>query len=403
MTIACPDCGLLEDLPALAPRSAAVCRLCRADLELTTGRSVNAALACALGTFLLLFPANLLPLVRVDMFGMHGENVIGGGIRILWDNGWLLLAGISAILVVLLPFVRFGLLSAVLGAIRLDFRPFWLGPAFRWALWLDRWAMLDVFLLASFVGYYRLINVAQLRISMQVGGECFVVAALLTMLSRALLDRRTVWRTIAPETRTASGEETCSCTACDLVQPVSRDGEPCPRCRATLRTRKTDSLPRTLALLGAAFILFFPANIYPMNVSNQLGTRHSYTIFIGIKDLFENGLWPLGILIFCTSILVPVVKILALAWCAISVRLRFGRHLVLRTKVFRFISEIGRWSKTDPFTIVFFVPLLNFGILASSSAGWGATAFVMMTFLTMVAVDTFDPRLMWDVAEQGRS
>ena len=58
--------------------------------------------------------------------------------------------------------------------------------------------------------------------------------------------------------------------------------------------------------------------------------------------------------------------------------------------------------ENDPFTIVFFVPLLNFGILASSSAGWGATAFVMMTFLTMIAVDTFDPRLMWDAAEAAR-
>ena len=346
MTIACPDCGLLEDLPVLTRGSSAICRLCRASLELTVGRSVTAALACALGTFILLFPANLLPLLRVHLFGMQGENVIGGGIGILWSNGWLLLAGISALLVVVLPFLRFGLLSAVLGAVRLNVRPRWLGPAFRWALWLDRWAMLDVYLLASFVGYYRLIHVEQLRVSIQPGGECFMGAAFLTMLSRALLDRRTVWRTIAPEALTTPGEETCSCTVCDLVQPASRDGAACPRCAATLHTRKVDAIPRTLALLAAAFILFFPANIYRMNISNQLGMQHSYTIFTGIKDLFENGLWPLGILIFCTSIIVPVGKILALGWCAISVMRHSGRHLVARTKIFRFISEIGRWSKT---------------------------------------------------------
>ncbi|MGH6875951.1 MAG: paraquat-inducible protein A [Rhizomicrobium sp.] len=403
MTIACPDCGLLEDLPVLPRGSAAVCRLCRGDLELTAGRSITAALACALATFFLLFPANLLPLMRIDMFGMHRENVIGGGIAILWNNGWFLLAGLSGILVVVIPFVRFGLLSAVLGALRLDFRPSWLGPAFRWSLWLNRWAMLDVFLLASFVGYYRLAHVAQLHVSVQVGGEIFMGAAFLTMLSRALLDRRTVWRAIAPEAHIHPGEETLSCTTCDLVQPVTRDGEACPRCGATLYTRKTDSIRRTLALLAAAFVLFFPANIYPMNVSHQLGTVQAYTIFDGIRDLFMSGLWPLGVLITCTSILVPVGKIIALGWFVLSATGRSTGHLVLKAKVFRLIAELGRWSKTDPFTIVFFVPLLNMGVFATASAGWGATAFIMMTFLTMIAVDTFDPRLMWDVAEERRS
>ena len=75
---------------------------------------------------------------------------------------------------------------------------------------------------------------------------------------------------------------------------------------------------------------------------------------------------------------------------------RSRRRLVLKTKVLRVIAEMGRWSKTDPFAIVFFVPLIHFGSLGSEDAGWGATAFMMMTFLTMVASVTFDPRLMWD-------
>jgi paraquat-inducible protein A len=47
---------------------------------------------------------------------------------------------------------------------------------------------------------------------------------------------------------------------------------------------------------------------------------------------------------------------------------------------------------------VFFVPLVKFGPLASSDADWGATAFMMMSVLTMAASNTFDPRLMWDAA-----
>src|SRR5262249_26689924 len=133
VTIACPDCGTLEELPPLEPRSTAVCVRCTADLEKTSGRSIDAALACASATLGLLFPANLLPLMRVDLFHFHAQNVIGVGIAELWNHDWFLLAGLSAVLVVILPFVRFSLLSAVLGAIRLGRRPSWLGWAFRWA------------------------------------------------------------------------------------------------------------------------------------------------------------------------------------------------------------------------------------------------------------------------------
>ncbi len=47
VTIACPECGTLEEIPRLPRRDTAVCIRCRTDLEKTTGRSLGAALACA--------------------------------------------------------------------------------------------------------------------------------------------------------------------------------------------------------------------------------------------------------------------------------------------------------------------------------------------------------------------
>jgi paraquat-inducible protein A len=279
----------------------------------------------------------------MDLFGLSSENLISGGIGTLWKHGWILLASIAAVLVVVLPFIRFGLLSAVLGALILGIKGRWLGPAFRWAYWLDPWAMADVFLLASFVGFYRLANVSQAHLTIELGGACFIAAAFLTMLSRATLDRRTVWRAIGPEQHGRPGELTLSCVVCDIIQPVSREVHPCPRCGATLHTRLPASMPRTTALLLAAFILFFPANIYPMNISTQLGAVENYTIFDGIKDLFQNGLWPLGFIIFCTSILIPFGKIVAIGWCVWSVHVGSKKHIILKTKIFRAVAELGRW------------------------------------------------------------
>ena len=398
VTIACPDCGTLEDIPRLLRRDTAVCVRCQSELEKTNGRSIGAALACSLATLLLLVPVNVLPLLRVDIFGMHSENITAAGVAQLWSRGWVWLAGLSGLFVIVLPFLRFGLLSAVLGALSLRRRPSWLGAAFRWSMWLDPWAMLDVYLLAGCVGYYRLMNIDQAHITIELGGACFIAAAFLTMLSRASLDARTVWRSIGGETHARPGEPMLACTTCDLVRPLASEGERCPRCRARLRVRKLDAAAWTAALLIAALVLIFPANLYPMNISNHLGQQVRYTIFTGIRDLFESGLYPLGVLIFCTSILTPAAKIFAIGWCVLSVWRGSRRHLVTKTKVLRVVAEMGRWSKTDPFAIVFFVPLIHFGSLGSEDAGWGATAFMMMTFLTMVASVTFDPRLMWDIA-----
>jgi len=398
VTIACPECGTLEEIPRLLRRDTAVCVRCRTDLEKTNGRSLGAALACSAATFLLLFPINLLPLLRVDIFNVHAQNLTAAGVAQLWGRGWILLAGLSALFLIVFPFLRFGLLSAVLAALRLGRRPAWLGAAFRWYNWLDPWAMVDVYLLAACVGYYRLMNIDQAHLTIEPGGACFIAAAFLTMLSRATLDTRTVWRAIGGETRLRPGEPVLGCTSCDLVLPVACEGERCPRCQARLRMRKLDAVAWTAALLIAALVLIFPANLFPMNVSDHLGHQVNYTIFTGIRDLFKAGLYPLGALIFCTSILTPAAKIFAIGWCVLSVWRGSRRHLVTKTKVLRVVAELGRWSKTDPFAIVFFVPLIHFGPLGNEQAGWGATAFMLMTFLTMVASVTFDPRLMWDVA-----
>ncbi len=346
-------------------------------------------------------PLNVLPLLRVDIFGMHSQNITAAGVAQLWGRGWVWLAGLSMLFVIVFPFLRFGLLSAVLAALRLGRNPSWLGRAFRWSMWLDPWAMVDVYLLAGCIGYYRLINIDQAHVTIELGGACFIAAAVLTMLSRATLDARTVWRAIGGETHAKPGEPVLGCTTCDLVQPLSREGQPCPRCGARLRVRKLDAAAWTAALLIASLVLIFPANLYPMNISDHLGQQVRYTIMTGVQDLFKANLYPLGVLIFCTSILTPAVKIFALGWCVLSVWRGSRRHLVAKTRVLRLIAEMGRWSKTDPFAIVFFVPLVHFGSLGSEDAGWGATAFMMMTFFTMVASVTFDPRLMWDVAGQA--
>jgi len=404
MTIACTDCGTLQDIPPLPWGAIAVCPTCDNRLERTNGRSINAALACASATFVLLFPANLAPLMVVSMLGMTRQSRLGSGVVTLWQHQWVLVALLVAAFAVVLPFVRFGLLSLVLTLLQLGHRPRWLGGAFRWSLHLDQWAMPDVFLLGGVVGYSRIAAAMPVKIGW--GGICLILAAFLCMLSRAALDKRAVWRALSPESPAPPEDQAViACRFCDLVCSAVAEGSPCPRCGLRLRARKPDAMVRTAALVIAGLALFIPANVYPMSVDRQLGVLVPHRIVDGIEELFQAHLWPLGVLIFCTSIAIPLLKLAGLSWFLISVwhgrpgiQLRRLRRLVLKTRLCRLIDEIGRWSCVDVFTIAVFLPLMQFGGLVSTNAANGAPAFLLVVVVTMLASQAFDPRLMWDAA-----
>ena len=400
MTIGCPECGALEDIPPLGDRALARCRICHYPLERRSGRSVQAALACAITTFVLLFPTNLAPLMTVRMLGTERSSVLSSGILAMWRGGWVILAVLLGTFGILLPFVRFGGLAIVLGAVRFGWRFKGIGTLFRWTLSLDIWAMPDVYLIGCIVGYARVTQ--NLSGTIGAGGYCLVATAMMSMITRATLDRRSVWRAIGAEHEAAPGTQTLSCVVCDLVLPLSREGHRCPRCGLKLHTRKPDAIVRATALSLAALMLTLPANLYPMTISVQLGRDMPDRIVDGVYQLFHAGLWPFGILIFCTSIVIPIAKIAGMAWFIVSVKRRSRRHLRAKVHLYRLIDELGRWSNVDVFTIAAFIPLIDFDGVASARPALGATTFALVVFLTMTASRLFDPRLMWDARERRR-
>ena len=402
MTLGCPECGALAETSALTGRRMmARCNVCHYPLERASGRSVSAALACSLTTFVLLLPGNLSPLMTVHLLGAERSAQLASGIVVMWREGFQLLAVVLGLTGIALPLVRFSALSVVLAAVLWGWRPRWLGSCYRWTLWLDPWSMVDVYLIGCFVGYTRVTQ--QLTGSIDAGGYCFVVAAFMSMLTRATLDRRTVWRAISPERHAAPGERVLSCTACDLIAPVQEEGRPCPRCGLKLRKRKQGAIAYAAALSVAAFALAFPANLYPMTTSFQVGHTVQHRIIDGVAELFQAGLWPFGILIFCTSIAIPFVKLAGMGWFIVSVLRHSDRHLRTKTFLYRLIDELGRWSNVDVFTIAAFVPLIRFDGLANARPYDGATAFALVVILTMAASRAFDPRLMWDAAQARRA
>jgi paraquat-inducible protein A len=94
------------------------------------------------------------------------------------------------------------------------------------------------------------------------------------------------------------------------------------------------------------------------------------------------------------------MKLLTLGYMLITTQLGSAEHLIGRTVAYRIINFIGRWSMIDVFMISILVALVRFGQFANIQANLGAPCFAAVVVLTMFAVECFDPRLMWDGAEE---
>lgn len=193
------------------------------------------------------------------------------------------------------------------------------------------------------------------------------------------------------------------CEACALVSRAAPAplASRCPRCGAELHVRKPASLARTWVLLAAAALLYIPANTFPVMRSSSLFGAQEDTIWSGIVFLWLDGSFGLALLVFFASMLVPLAKLLILGGLALSVQLRLRGALVGRTRLFRMIESVGRWSMLDIYVVTLLVGLVQLRSVASIQAGPGALAFGAVVVLTMLASLSFDPRLMWDAAAAG--
>lgn len=192
-----------------------------------------------------------------------------------------------------------------------------------------------------------------------------------------------------------------SCRQChSLIKLVESDKvQRCPTCGSRVRSRIPRSLQKTTALLIASALLYIPANTLPVMSMVYLGAPQADTIMSGVFDLIEEGFWPLALIVFVASIIVPLLKLLMLSLLVASVALKSHWRPRDRTRIYRMTELIGRWSMVDIYVIAILVALVQFGNLATVHAGVGSMSFAAVVILTMFAANTFDPRLIWDAME----
>ena len=203
---------------------------------------------------------------------------------------------------------------------------------------------------------------------------------------------------------TAAQVALISCHACHQLSRIpavltNRDAI-CPRCEAHIHVRKPNSISRTWALLIAAYILYVPANLLPVMTVISFGKGEADTILSGVEALIHAGMWPIALLVFFASIIVPVTKLLSLTYLLLSVHYKSQWRPRERTVLYRITEVIGRWSMIDIFMISILIALVKLEAVATIEPGMGAISFAAVVIITMFAAMGFDPRFIWDNMEE---
>jgi len=195
-----------------------------------------------------------------------------------------------------------------------------------------------------------------------------------------------------------------SCNACHLLsrKPKALDHgiTYCPRCGEELHQRKPNSIARTWALVIAAMVFYIPANVLPMTITSAVGTVSADTIMSGVIYFMQHGSWEIALVIFTASVFVPFLKFIILIYLLLAVQFKLVKQPKDLTRLYRFTEAIGRWSMLDIYVVTILVALVKLGFLADIEAGPAALYFALVVVTTMVAAESFDPRLIWDVVEE---
>ncbi|MCO6416541.1 PqiA/YebS family transporter subunit [Siccirubricoccus sp. KC 17139] len=380
------------------------CPRCDAVLRRHRGSPLHAPLALALASLILCLLTLSTPFLTVRLLGQSRGSQVETGAWAFADDGLWVLSLVLIATVVLVPVLRLSLRILVLGGVQMRQPSRWLPSLLRWHEHLGAWSMLEVFLFGALVSYTRLVDLAAVELGPAVYGLAAVVLAMVA--ADAAFEPQAVWDALEsrgvmahPARQGPAHAKTplVSCHCCRRVEPA-RLGEPCTRCGTPLHHRKVNSTARCWALITAAAILYVPANLFPVMTIVTLGRGGPHTIMGGVVEFLESGFWPLALIVFTASVAVPMLKLVGLAMMLVAIHHRSARGLRFRTRLYRLIEVLGRWSMIDVFVVAVLIALVRFGTLASITAEVGAACFGAVVILTMLAAEAFDPRQMWDVA-----
>lgn len=186
-------CGQCHQLNRFVNPEVVRCRRCGAKLHARIHNSLSRSWSLLITAMILYVPANVLPVMTVNIFGSGSPATIMSGVVSLIKIGSIPVALVVFIASIVVPTFKLLGLAFLLYSIQ---RHQSMSPrqrilTYRFIEWIGRWSMLDIFVIATLVAAVNFGNLA--KIEPNLGASAFASVVVLTMLAAGAFDPRLIW------------------------------------------------------------------------------------------------------------------------------------------------------------------------------------------------------------------
>jgi len=391
--LVCPACDLVSEASGTL-FSKCLCPRCHAVLRVTH-MDFAAGAALAFSALIFLIAALAQPFMSIESYGITSKiSLVSIFTSLKFD--WTVLIWVFLYVTFVCP----GIILCQLVAIGwLRWRPGRIGAGIYAAC--HDFCMVDVFLLGVAVSLVKLTGMAE--VDFYGGFYCGIVCTFILMGCLLRFPPQRIWDLVKTESltglvpgATALSQGVKKCRNCGFAFHASSEKSICPRCKSAVYARNHQWLQKNLALLLAALILFLPANLYPIMVTQFMGVSTASNIVEGAIELWHMESYFVSIVILFASLLIPTFKIAMLIILIRSVRSgsRFDCRVLSRS--YRIVEFVGKWSMVDVFVVLLMSSIVQIGGLVNIFPGFAVVCFCFVVITTLFAAENFDERLIWD-------
>ena len=190
-----------------------------------------------------------------------------------------------------------------------------------------------------------------------------------------------------------------ACKECDAVHRRLALGHNevarCSRCGAELERDMRAHVKRVLPLTVASLFMYIIANVFPVAEIEFHGVTSSTTLMGSVLSLNAEGMPLLAFLVFATTILFPLLQLLALIYLLISIKGTARPHWL--NLLVRMIQTFHPWVMVEVLllgAIVAFVKLTGMITVTPGPALWALGGLALL----FASVLSFNPRYIWHIS-----
>lgn len=375
--VQCHECALQVKVPKMAENQKAQCPRCGFTLSTIHKNANERIIAFAVTALIFLLASLPFEFLSFSTNGLENDFNLVASFWVLIDNDYQILALIELLTIFAIPSLVLLAIIYLLIPMSKGLHPKHGRRILNMLFKLLPWCMVEIFLIGALVSLIKIISMADIALGLSF--YAFTLFSLFMTLVVLHLDQQQLYQLLSEVEKSHNIE---------IIKSRHQVAHEDPNIQSR-------SIQKTWALLITAVILYIPANTLPIMTTSLFGQEDPSTIIGGVILLWSLGSYPIAAIIFIASVIVPVAKILVLAWLNYSVQKQSDTLSLERVKWYRIAEFVGRWSMIDVFVVIVLASLIQLGPTMSITPGAATLAFSGVVIITMLAAMSFEPKLIW--------